>query len=503
MNRIKYPVHFLFTKKLYFRHIAISTHFFDKFLCIINKKKKYLDYGGNIWYNNYELNVNSRYVRCYGVFVFRDTAKKIMGGIAMHKIKKIAAVVAAIAAFSSVTASAEWVNSGYDTTDLNNIGKIYNEVIGGKSTSKSKFVPLENKDIKWVAEGYELAYPHAGYDRLYLEGNYQLITRYNNLFPQWETRFADYFWELYGEHRIYQRQQTNIPNRGWTWDYSDNSYVDSQLFVPTTRNAAVTTDYKWYGVGPFDYEGKLVSADVAAMYARFGVDAHEFNYNPETKEIVDGTFFSDENLSRLDANGEYVVSDAEIADHAASIISKYLTGPSYRGDAATKNVAAEYLKHGDAWEWDYDTLIYGGGQVSWTGVMYEMAEPYNIYQYLIINGIIFDGHNDLPRIYRYTGGKATPNVEWKYAFAEKAYPYNVIEYKYVDGKLAIDEVTGEPIYRMPTGEYANIYYKVTPTEVQAWLKDAHADVKIGSISRVDHDLGNYAGYVGGASWINN
>lgn len=505
MNRIKFSVHFLFTEKTYFRHIATHIPYFGIFLYILNKKKKkkYLDYLFILWYNKYELNVNSGNVVLCGLLRLCGATKKIMGGIAMHKIKKLAAVVAAIAAFSSVTASAEWVNSGYDTTDLNNIGKIYNEVIGGKSTSKSKFVPLKDKDIKWVAEGYELAYPHAGYDRLYLEGNYQLITRYNNLFPQWETRFADYFWELYGEHRIYQRQQTNIPNRGWTWDYSDNSYVDSQLFVPTTRNAAVTTDYKWYGVGPFDFEGKLVSDEVAAMYSRFGVDAHEFYYDAETKEIVDGTFFSDENLSRLDENGEYVVSDAEIADHAASIVSKYLTGPSYRGDAATKNVAAEYLKHGDAWDWDYDTLIYGGGKVSWTGVMYEMAEPYNMYQYLIINGIIFDGHNDLPRIYRYTGGKATPNVEWKYAFAEKAYPYNVIEYKYVDGKLAIDETTGEPIYRMPTGEHANLYYKVTATEVQAWLKDANADVKIGSISRVDHDLGNYAGYVGGASWINN
>lgn len=421
----------------------------------------------------------------------------------MHKIKKIVALVATIVALTSVSASAEWVSSGYDTTDLDNIGKIYNEVIGGNYTSKSKFVPLEQKDIKWVAEGYELSYPHAGYDRLYLEGNRQEITRYNNLFPQWETKFADYFWELYGDHRIYQRQQTNIPGLGWRWDYSDDAYVDSKLFVPTNRYAKVTTDYKLYGVGPFDFEGKFVSKEVADMYARFGVADHEYIFNPETKEIADGTFFSDENLSRLDTNGEYVVSDAEIADHAASVMSKYLTGPSYRGDAATKNVASEYLKHSEAWEWDNDTLIYGGGKVSWTGVMYEMAEPYNMYQYLIVNGIVFDGHNDLPRIYRYTGGKATPTVEWKYAFAEKEYPYNVIEYKYVDGKLAIDEVTGEPIYRMPTGEYANLYYKVTSTEVQAWLKDDNADVKIGSISRVDHDLGDYSGYVGGAALVNN
>lgn len=421
----------------------------------------------------------------------------------MLKIKKIVAVVAAIAALTSVSASAEWISSGYDTTDLSNIGKIYNEVIGGNYTSKTKFVPLKEKDIKWVAEGYELAWPHAGYDRLYLENNYQYITRYNNLFPQWETRFADYFWELYGNHRIYQRQQTKIPNLGWRWDYSDNAALDNTLFTKTNRFADVETSFKWYGVGPFDFDGKFVSDEVAAMYARFGVNNHEFTVKPGTKDIVDGTFFSDENLSRINAYGEYAVSDAEIADHAASIISKYLTGPSYRGDDPTKNVAAEYLKHGEAWAWDDDTLMYGGAQVSWTGVMYEMAEPYNMYQYLIINGIVFDGHNDLPRIYRYTGGKATPSVEWKYVFAEKAYPYNVIEYKYVDGKLAIDEVTGEPIYRIPTGEFANVYHKVTATEVQTWLKDANADVMIGSVSRVDHDLGSYSAYVPGANVVTN
>ena len=421
----------------------------------------------------------------------------------MQSVKKAAAALSAVLALSSVSASAEMIFAGYDTRDLNDIGKVYNEKIGGKYTSKVVVEDLPLEAQEWKFEGYELDYPHAGYDRLYLEGKKQAITRYNNLFPQWQIRFSDFFWELYGEHRIYQRQQTNISGKGWTWDYSDDASIDSQLFVPTTRNAIVSVDYETYGVGPFDFDGNLVSDDVSAMYNRFGVANHEYCYNPETKEITDGTFFSDENLSLRDANGNYVVSDEEIADHAASIMTKVLTGPSYRGDDPRKVLSDEYLLHAnDGWLWDDDSLIYGGGKVSWTGVMYEMDEPYLYYQYLIVNGIVFDGHNDLPRIYRYTGGKASPKVEWKYAFAEADPYYNVVEFKYVDGKLALN-ADGTPIYRKPTGVYANAYAKITDSEIQIWLKDDVADVMVESMSRVDHSKGWYAGFAPGAIWVAN
>ena len=420
----------------------------------------------------------------------------------MQTVKKAAAALAAVLALSTVSASAELIFAGYDTTNLNDIGKIYNEKIGGKYTSKIVVKELPLEDQAWKFEGYELDYPHAGYDRLYLEGNKQAITRYNNLFPQWQTRFSDFFWELYGSHRIYQRQQTNIPGYGWRWDYSDDASIDAQLFVPTTRNAIVDVDFVNYGVGPFDFDGKFVSNEVADMYTRFGVSGHEYYYDYETKEIVDGTFFSDENLSQRDANGEYVISDEEIAEHVASIQTKVLTGPSYRGDDPRKVIADEYLAHGDAWQWDADSLRYGGGSVSWTGVMYEMAEPYKYYQYLIVNGVVFDGHNDLPRIYRYTGGKASPKVEWKYAFAEADPYFQVIEFKYVDGKLALN-ADGTPIYREPTGVYANTYAKVTDTEIQIWLKDDVADVMIDSVPRADHSKGWYAGFAPGAIYVAN
>ncbi len=420
----------------------------------------------------------------------------------MQRKKLTAFIISAVMVLSSVSAYAEWISAGYDTTDLDNIGKIYNEVISGNYTSKSKIDSLNEESIVWKNEGFELSYLHAGYDRLYLEGNKQLITRYNNLFPQWETRFVDYFWELYGEHRIYQRQQTKISNIAWRWDYGENPNIDSKLFVPTTRNASVKESFKIYGVGPYDLNGNFVSSEVAAMYEKFGVNNEIFNVIPKTKEIAENTFFHNKNLSQLDSTGHFIVTDEEIADNAGSIVSKFLTGPSFRNDPSTKDVAAEYLKHGDVWQWDADTVKYGGGSISWTNPLYEMQEPYNMYQYLIINGLVFDGRNDLPRIYRYTGGKATPKVEWKYAFAELDYPHQMIEFKYVDGKVAIDEATGNPIYRMSTGQYANSYIKSTDTEVQVWLKDSKADVLIARVPRTS-TTGYYHGYTNSSNLVSN
>lgn len=428
----------------------------------------------------------------------------------MQKKRIIALVVTAVMALSSVSVFAEWNFAGYDTTDLTNIGKIYNEVIDGNYTSKVKVEPLPASAIEWKAEGYELSYPHAGYERLYLEGNAQLVTRYNNMFPQWETRFADCYWEIGGNHKIWQRQQTNVPGYGWLWDYGKDADTDAKLYVPTTRNEAnVKYSFENYGVGPYDLKGNLVGSDVLAMYARFGLEG--------VTEIFNNPIFAPESLSAIDRNtGKFVVTDEMLANYVGSIQAKIKTGPAYPVGTVTKNAADEYLIHGENWTaWHDDTVKWGGGMVTWTKPQFEAKEPYLYYQYLVVNGLVFDGRGDTPVIWRYTGGKATPKVEWKYAFSEAAAPgalldyiddrfagsdssapWNVIEFKYIDGKIALDE-NGYPIYRVPTGEYANIYVKVTPTEIQYWLKDDVKDVMLCSINRTS-TTGSYIGYAPGA-----
>ncbi|MDD6734985.1 MAG: hypothetical protein PUE13_01580 [Clostridiales bacterium] len=438
------------------------------------------------------------------------------------KSKKITALCCAITALTCASASAQWQFAGYDTTNPPEYGKIFNEVIDGKYTSKQKIEKLEPEAAEWKFEGYELQYPHAGYERLYLEGNIQRgITRTTSQFPQWETKFRDFMWEVSGEHRIFQRQQTKINNKYWEWDFGGNAYDESLVFVPTTRYATVTDSFEDYGIANldmdgnyvFDINGNIYNEEKYTLYSDFNVMPRAFNVkldeegNP-TKEIVEGDFFDSANLSVLDENNQFAVTDWDIAQYIELMKSKFVTGPSYYGENGTKDVAAMYFANKDyGWNWDWDTVINTReAQIDWTKPVYEMAEPYNYYQYLIVNGLVMDGRNDTPRIYRFTGGKATPDVEWKYAFVEADYPYNIVEYKFIrgnDGKMvqAYDE-NGVPEHRYPSGEFGNSYFKVTDTEVQYWIRDTKGDRMVDSISRTDSDFGNwYEGYINAAGYV--
>lgn len=438
-------------------------------------------------------------------------------------LKRTVCALTATGVLASMSAFAAWEFAGYDTTDPSQYIKLYNEKINGYYTSKHKAEPVKDKDVKWVFEGYELAYPHAGYERLYLEGNAQkAITRLTNLYPQWETRFRDFMWEVCGNHRIYERQQTKINGKYWKWDFGNEALGvdDSAVFVPTNRFAQVKDSFKATGVANldlngnyvFDVNGKVYNEDLNTIYDRFAKPA-PFNVkldadgNP-TKEIADGDLLSIASLSQIDeTTGKYVVTDEMIADYIGIPYTKYVTGPSYYGENPTKDVAAMYLEHGDKWEWDADTaVVRNDSKIEWSKVSYEMQEPYYQYQYLIVNGIVMDGRNDTPSIRRYTGGKATPKVEWRYCFAEAEYPYEVIEVKYMEGNdgkmiMAVDE-NFNPIVRIPTGEYANSYFVVTDTNVEIWIKDNKASYKIATFPRNEGPFGdNYAGYTNGAYYI--
>ena len=385
-----------------------------------------------------------------------------------------------ILTIGAVSVSAKWVEAGYDTTTPGNYGKIYNEVLNGKSTSNHKIIPVDANDIVWRSEGFELAYPHAGYDRLYLEGKWQNIAKYNNTYAQWQTRTKDYMWETAYPYAIYQRQQTNIPGVGWTWDYYPQN--EAKVFTPTNRYARVSADFKNFGVADLRYDGSKIGADVKILYAKF-----IGNIVPLEKRSM----FSIDKLSQRDpSTNEYVISDDQIAANIEIITSEYLTGPAL-AEPATKNVAQEFLDNiPNNWNWDSDVVrIEYNGKISWTDEQFEDAEPYKYYQFLVVNGLVLDGRNETPRIVRLTGGKATPNVTWKYAFAEAEYPYSIVEQKFVNGE-AIYDANGNPIYRIPTGEFANSTIKVTSTDVEIWLKDARGG------SYLVKSIPRYTGVVG-------
>ncbi len=376
-------------------------------------------------------------------------------------LKVVASTLCTILTIGVVSVSAQWVVAGYDTTTPGNYGKIYNEVLKGKSTSNHKILPVDEKDIVWRSEGFELAYPHAGYDRLYLEGNWQDIAQYNNTFAQWETRTKDYMWEMVYPYALYQRQQTNIPGIGWRWDYYPQD--ESKVFTPTNRYADVKANFRSFGIADLRLDETKIGEDVKAMYSRF---------IGSIVPLDQRDMFSIDRLSQRDEiTNEYVISDWEIAANIEIISSKFLTGPALAGPAV-KNVAQAYLDSmPNDWKWDSDTVkVDFNGKISWTEEQFESAEPYKYYQFLIVNGMVMDGSNETPRIVRLTSGKATPNITWKYAFAEEEYPYSVVEQKFINGKPVLDE-NDKPIYRIPTGEFANSKIKVTSTDIEIWLYD--------------------------------
>ncbi|MBR1969743.1 MAG: hypothetical protein IKA17_05260 [Clostridia bacterium] len=421
--------------------------------------------------------------------------------------KRLVACIAiiSVAATMGITAFAQtemdnMVFAGYDTTDPYNPNRIYNEVINGSYTNKQVLVPV---NPTWSAEGYERTYPYAGYDRMYLDGKKQSITRYNNMFPQWETRRRDYMWEIKSPYVIWERQQTKVNNKKWTWDFGNDAFSipDSVLKTKTCRTAyVVDISMKEYGFGPYNKSGALLNAYQQRMYSDFSVNA--ISKWEEAKKNL-----TPEKLSaRNSENNTYVMSDHDIAALIPVVYSKYVTAKfNEKGNAGltTKSVAEEYLIHmNDGWEWDYDSFcIRNDARISWTAPSYEMAEPYNYYQYLIVNGIVLDGTNGKDMIFRYTGGKASPKITWKFAFFQNAKDangniidsvYEVVERKYVDGVAAVD-ANNNPVYRVPTGEYGNTYFKLNGNMIEYWVVDKAGNRTL--LSKVENWTGNLGGLI--------
>lgn len=405
------------------------------------------------------------------------------------------------------------VFAGYDTTDPANPNRIYNEVIKGQYTNKQVLVPVTPT---WSAEGFEGVYPYAGYDRMYLDGKKQNITRYNNLFPQWETRRRDYMWEIKAPYTIWERQQTKVNGKEWKWDFGNEAFAipDSAVKTRTNRNAYVVDIFMTeYGFGPYSAAtNDFLTFDETRMYSDFSVNAISV-WNSLVKNEL-----SVASLSQRDADTNlYVMSDADIAALIPVVYTKNITAKfNAKGNAGltTKNVAKEYLLHmNDGWDWDADSFgIRNDAKIGWTKTYYEMEEPYNQYQFLIVNGIVLDGSNGKDRIYRYTGGKETPNVTWKFAFFQNAKDangnilpnvYEVVEQKYVDGVAAFD-LSGAPIYRVPTGEYGNTYFKLNGNMIEYWVVDDNGNKTL--LKTAENWTGNLGGlinaYISGSLYLN-
>ncbi len=202
-------------------------------------------------------------------------------------------VLCAAVAASSVAApaSAALKHSGYDLSSLGEgmgiVGEYFSEYVNGVRV-RSEVRPTAHK---WVEEGFETAYPHAGYSRLYAKNSdtkqFEALnyTSYNGLFANWETRFVEYDWDyldILAQYKncaecakavtnmtvvlnsekcphgnthfnkwvaqVWDRRQTNIPGAGWKYDFGNKNLVDefdvfawtdADVHVPCTSVRAI------------------------------------------------------------------------------------------------------------------------------------------------------------------------------------------------------------------------------------------------------------------------
>lgn len=146
---------------------------------------------------------------------------------------------------------------------------------------------------------------------------------------------------------------------------------------------------------------------------------------------ISGSFRENSEILTYNLADEYIKS--EIAYETAKK-GYEVTWPEYvyGSDAATREkVIAKRLEYFNAlldndtkWEWkkyNYNTkdhkdevlTVVTGATITWTAPNFELAPPHKYYQYMIVDGIVCDGTNNKPLVWRYTGANADPKVEWK------------------------------------------------------------------------------------------
>ena len=184
------------------------------------------------------------------------------------------ALAAATLSSTAVFAQNEMTNmtfAGYDTSDMLNPTYIYNEVVDGKYTDKQILVRVDDKDIQWRTDAncYEAVYPYAGYSVMYIKNpvtgafDNTYVTAYNNTNPQWQTKRADWVFELAAPYTIWERQQTNTAFAGWKWDFGNEKFniPDAALVKKTNRNAKnVKVEWIDYGFARYDNDGVILDA---------------------------------------------------------------------------------------------------------------------------------------------------------------------------------------------------------------------------------------------------
>jgi arsenate reductase-like glutaredoxin family protein len=400
------------------------------------------------------------------------------------------------------------------------VGELYNEIIDGRLTGKTAIKLVDNSRLEWKFEAYEDVYPYAGYDCLYIDGEKQAnITRYNGQTPQWASKRQDYSWDITAPYEIWERQMTKVDGTTWTWDFGNDKFGidDSTVCKPSGRYVDVTVDWETIGTASYALDGTMIyntdpntmeykkTSVLEADYAKFGekaeLDAWKALANNQ-KAFWNALSVKDE------MTNEYVVTDEMIQELVPVFKKKLVTAAGER----TRDVYAAYKANPEFPVWATaaaeDTIeVFNDAEISWTKPQYELEEPYRMFQYLVINGIVLDGTKDADGnvkecVGRYTGAVGNPVVEWEFYMyqakqdaegdrndhevlpgyhKDNRQVYEVVERKLVNGKKVIDKATGKYVTRVQTDVYGYGYFKSVEggMEYRIAMEDGSNDLLVG------------------------
>ncbi len=209
------------------------------------------------------------------------------------------------------------------------------------------------------------------------------------------------------------------------------------------------------------------------------------------------------NLLAVEGSNRYFLTDDVIAELIPTIKAKKITASfTETSELITKVAVEEYIASETAgidfaiapvtyynaltnawtaWDWNgVDALdVKYGAEIAWTTPNFEAAIPHKYYQYMIVDGIVLDGSDKKPLVWRYTGSNANPTVEWK---LDSFIPvvatngntlglYAAVERMYVNGaktiytrvpanEFAVNSVANWHIGN-PEKEYAYSYFKAS------------------------------------------
>ena len=473
----------------------------------------------------------------------------------MNNLKKAAAglicAVLSASAVASVSAN-EWIFSGYSTDSQNIQTGVYNKIWyevdeHGIPTGNEKLEGVA-ENVEWRYDFYEALYPHNMIERLYLHAIKTSVRRDSRGLPDLETKFIPDMWEVQYPYRIYERLNTYRPDEFGTWDWLPNKLArdpadgpiehrglyDTDQLKYLGKNEPVTQTYEYFGFGPYriiDKEtiesGEYRPGSSQALYNDYykyaGAKTLNGDYIVDASKLLEdlGIDYTGQNtnsdwykwdswladtgklcqeLSKKDSNGQYIISNEEIAAHIPIFKSEYLRGSDYGNGGMQKiDTATYYTKTKDESMFNPHFIMDCSNdypaQISWTEEYYQKDFPYKQYQYLIIDGVVCDGSwvgfdiygYDvwLPYIYRYTGGNESPDVQWVYAFIEEAYPHEVYFEKILDGVP-----TGVyKSFEQRGGRYGTVIYADTIGELDYKLKSEFG------IAEYNSDDIFYDGYV--------